>query len=121
MQTNPIHAEEIAAMDVRIEMVYAAIKGSIDWNSLVPTILTAASTLESMSELKGAQRLDILQKTLRHALKDSDLPAVKKEEILHTIETVVPIVAQAAVLASKSPIADALLKSAQSSCFCWKK
>lgn len=108
-------------MDVRIEMVYAAIKGSIDWDSLVPTILSAAQTLETMSELKGPQRLELLQKTLRHALKDSDLPAVKKEEILHTIDTVVPIVTQAAVLASKSPIASALLKSAQASCFCWKK
>lgn len=119
MQTNPIRAEALAVLDAQIDMVYSAIRGKIDWDNLAPTVLSAAHTLESIPDLSGPQRLDLLQKTLRHALKESDLPAVKKEEILHTIDTVVPILTQGIVLASKTP----LLKSVQEVAFtcCWKK
>lgn len=119
MQTNPIRSEELATLDARIDTVYGAIKGGISWDNLVPTLLTAARVLEAYPELKGAQKLDILQKTLKHALKDSGLPAVEKERILHTIETVVPIVMQAAILASKSPILNAAMAKAQTVCCAW--
>jgi len=108
MQTNPIRAEALAIMDAQIDMVYSAIKSKLEWDNLVPAVLAAAQTLESIPGLSGPARLDLLQKTLRYALKESDLPAVKKEEVLHTIETVVPIVTQGIVLASKTPIAKTL-------------
>jgi hypothetical protein len=122
MQTNPIHAEALAIVDAQIDIVYSAIKTKLDWDNLVPSVLAAAQTLETIPGLSGPARLDLLQKTLRHALKETDLPAVKKEELLHTIETVVPILTQGIVLASKMPIAKTLqeVEAVLMTC-CWKK
>ena len=114
MQTNPIH-EADAQMDAQVDALYRVIKGRVDWDNLIPTCLELARELEGLTHLRGRERLELLQKTLRFALKDSDLPAEEKERILHTIDTVVPMVMQAATLASKVPIAIHAL-----SC-CWKK
>jgi hypothetical protein len=122
MQTNPIRAEALAIVDAQIDIVYSAIKTKLDWDNLVPAVLAAAQTLETIPGLSGPARLELLQKTLRHALKETDLPAVKKEEILHTIDTVVPILTQGIVLASKTPIAKTLqeVEAVLLTC-CWKK
>lgn len=119
MQTNPIRGEALAILDAQIDTVYSAIKGDLRWDNLVPTILAAARVLETLPGLTGPERLVVLQKTLRHALKESDLPLVKKEEILHTIDTIVPIVTQGIILASKFPV----LKTVQEVALtcCWKK
>jgi hypothetical protein len=113
MQTNPIH-ETDAQLDAQVDSLYRAIKGRIDWDNLIPTCIELARELEGMTHLRGKERLDLLQKTLRFALKDSDKSAVEKEQILHTIDTVVPMAMQAATLASKVPIAGQVLT-------CWKK
>jgi hypothetical protein len=94
------HAEE----DARIDAVFRVLDGKIKWENLVPTVLEAAKELEAMPGLKGSERLDILQKVLRHALKKSDMTMTEKEGMLYTIDTIVPVIAQAVVLASKSPI-----------------
>jgi hypothetical protein len=114
MQTNPLREE----MDARIDALYRVIKGKIDWDNLVPTLLEAARELEAIPGLKGGEKLDILQKTLKHALKESDKSVVEKEKLLHYIDTVVPIATQAAVLASKSPV----LAQVEAACIgCWTK
>ena len=114
MQTNPLHAEE----DARIDALYRVVKGKIDWDNLVPTLLEAARELEAIPALKGSEKLDLLQKTLKHALKESDKSAEEKEKILYYIDTVVPIATQAAVLASKSPV----LAQVEAACVgCWTK
>lgn len=120
MQTNPIRGEELATLDAQIDTVYAAIKGHLDWNNLVPTLMTAARVLETLPGLNGPQRLHVLQKTLKYALKESSIPAEEKETILYTIETVVPIVMQAAILASKNPIVKAVVQEVCVTC-CWTK
>jgi hypothetical protein len=114
MQTNPLH-ETDAQADAQVDALYRTIKGRIDWDNLIPTCIEIARELEGLTHLRGEERLDLLQKTLRFALKDSDKPAEEKEQILHTIDTVVPIAMQAATLASKVPIV------AQAMTCCWKK
>lgn len=114
MQTNPLYAEE----DARIDAVFRVIDGKINWSNLVPTLLEAAQEIEAMPGLKGSEKLDLLQKALKHALKKSDMPAEEKEAILHTIDTVVPFIVQAAILASKSPI----VRQVEAVCIgCWTK
>lgn len=103
MQTNPLH-ESDAQLDAQVDALYRTIKGRIDWDNLIPTCLEIARELEGMTHLRGKERLDLLQKTLRFALKDSDKAAEEKERILHTIDTVVPVAMQAAVLATKLPL-----------------
>lgn len=79
-------------------------KNNINWDHLVPTCLAIAQELENADKLTGKQKLKALQDVLRLALLDAPLPAEKKEEILHQIDTTVPVVMEAAKMASKNPI-----------------
>ena len=114
MQTNPLH-ESDAQMDAQVDALYRTVKGRIDWDDLIPTCIEIGRELEGLTHLRGKERLELLQKTLRFALKDSDKSAEEKEQILHTIDTVVPMAMQAATIASKAPIV------AQALSCCWKK
>lgn len=105
-----------AEEDSRMDAILRVVDGKVDWDNLVPTLLEAAGELESMPGLKGSEKLDLLQKALKHVLKASDKSAVEKESILHTIDTVVPIVMQAAILASKSPIVGAVIAQVKATC-----
>ena len=117
MQTNPL-AEE----DARVDALYRVLKGRINWDNLVPTLLEAARELEALPGLKGSEKLDLLQKALKHALKHSDKTDIEKEQILHYIDTVVPIAVQAVVLASKNPIVKAVVGQVQAACVgCWSR
>lgn len=114
MQTNPLHMEQ----DARIDAVYRVIKGNLNWDNLVPTLLEGAKELENFPSLKGSEKLDILQKALKHALKESDKSNEEKEKILYYIDTVVPVAVQAAVSASKNP----LVTQVEAVCIgCWTK
>jgi hypothetical protein len=91
-------------LDARVDGLYRLIKGRVNWDNLIPTVLEVARELQQFPGLKGPEKLDILLKTLKFALKDSVLATEEKEKILHTIDAVVPIVIAAAKLASKFPI-----------------
>jgi hypothetical protein len=91
-------------LDVRVDGLYRLVKGRINWDNLVPTVLEVARELQQFPGLKGAEKLDILLKTLKFALKDSSLSAEEKEKTLYVIDTVVPLVVAAAKMASKFPI-----------------
>lgn len=109
MQSNPLRSFE----DPRVDAVYRLVKGRVDLKSLIPTCLEIASEIEQMNELKGPQKLALLQDVLRLAIQDSKLRDEEKSKILTMVDTVVPIAIQAAILASKSPI----LKKVQATCF----
>ena len=91
-------------VDVRVDGLYRLVKGRINWDNLVPTVLEVARELQQFPGLKGSEKLDILLKTLKFALKDSSLTAEEKEKTLYVIDTVVPLVVAAAKMASKFPI-----------------
>ena len=102
MTPNPMRDAEL---DAQVDALYRTIKGRIQWDNLVPTALEVARELENMTHLKGPQRLDLLQKTLRFAVADSkEIPQDKKDDALVFINTVLPVVMEAAILASKLPI-----------------
>lgn len=112
MQTNPMLSpegessfEKDTAMDARVDGIYRVVKGKIDLNSLIPTCIEVAKEIEGIAGLKGKEKLELLQKVLKQAVKDSDKSVEEREQMLHTIDTVVPMVVQAAILASKSPVA----------------
>ena len=102
-------------LDAQVDRLYSVVQGRITWDNLIPTCIDLGREVENLTHLRGKERLDLLQKVLRHALKESDLPAEEKERILFVIDTVVPLAMQAAILASKSPII------AQAVGCCWKK
>ncbi len=117
MQTNPLR-EKDTEMDARVDAIYSVVKGKLNVDNLIPTCIEVAQEIENVSGLTGRVKLDLLQKILRQAVKESEKSAEEKEQILHTIETVVPMVVQAAVLASKHPIAGQV----QTACIgCWTK
>jgi hypothetical protein len=109
---NPMHT----ALDNRVDGLYRLVKGRVDWENLVPTCLEVARELEQMTELKGPQKLELLQKTLRFALSESNFPKERKESLSFVINSVVPVVMQAAILASKVPIVNTLQTSCFASC-----
>ena len=106
---NPLHE-----LDPNVNSLYSAFKGRINWDNLIPTCIDMARELEQMTHMKGSQRLELLQKTLKYAVQDSDMSVSQKEATVYMIDTVVPLAMQAAILASKIPI-----KQVQSIC-CWK-
>lgn len=91
-------------IDACVDRLYRLVKGRIQWDNLLPTCLYLGQELEQMIDLPGTEKLEVLQKTLKFAIKDSTLGKEKQEEVIHTIETVVPIIMKAAILASKVPI-----------------
>jgi vacuolar-type H+-ATPase catalytic subunit A/Vma1 len=108
MQSNPLRSVE----DPHVNAIYAVVKGRVSLLNIVPTCLDVAQEVEQISGLKGPQKLALLQDVLRLAVAESKHTHVVKEELLHTIDTIVPIAVQAAVLASKSPI----FKKVQETC-----
>ncbi len=105
---------EDATLDARIDGLYRVIKGRIHWDNLVPTCIEVARELETMTELRGPERLALLQKTLKYALKESDASVDEKETYLYVIDKIVPVAMQAAILASKNPIVNQAVST------CWK-
>jgi len=99
-KVNPLHGK-----DTRFANIYDAVKAKVNLDTLIPTCIEVAREVEAVSGASGREKLDILQRVLRQALKESKKPLLEKEQILHTIDTIVPMVVQAAVLASKHPIA----------------
>ena len=117
MQANPLHEKE-AALDARVDGIYRALKGRISVDSLIPSCIEIAREIESIGAIEGKEKLDLLQKVLRQAIKECEKSAEEKEEILNVVETVVPLVVQAAILASKSPV----IAMVQAGCVgCWTK
>lgn len=109
---------QTSLLDARIDTIYRLLRGRIDWANLAPSLVEAAYALEQISDIRGSERLDILQRALKHALKEADMPAEEKERLLFVIDTIVPLMVQSAILASKTPIVS---KALQAGCFCWKK
>lgn len=107
-------------LDARVDGLYRLIKGRIDWDNLIPTCIEVARELETITHLRGKERLDLLLKTLKHALKESDKSAEEKEKILFVIDTVIPVAMQAAILASKNPIVNQVVSGCWTVC-CTKK
>ncbi len=100
MPQNPMHT----AVDPRIQHIYGAVRGRIDLDRIVPSCIAIAQEVEQLTHLKGPQKLELLQNVLRLAVVESKLSGEKQEEIFAIIDTVIPIVMQAAILASKIPI-----------------
>lgn len=104
--------------EFRIQQLFALVKNNIDWNNPIPACLTIAQELEKITTLKGPQKLKVLQDALKFGLSETNLDADKKKEIIGFVETTLPQVMQAAILASKHPV----VNQALSACFtCLKK
>jgi len=110
MQSNPLHATKDA--------VYKALKGKLDLNNLVGSSIQVAKEVEQIANLKGKEKLELLQSILRTCIHDSEKSPEEKEALYFTVDRVVPVIVEAAILASKSPI----VRQVQAVCCgCWTK
>lgn len=117
MQSNPLRDRQ-AALDSRVDGLYRALKGRISLDNLIPSCIEIAKEIEGLAGMKGPEKLDLLQRVLRQMIEDSDKPEDEKKIVLTVVDTVVPLVVQAAILASKSPI----VAQVQTACVgCWTK
>jgi hypothetical protein len=110
MQSNPLHYTKDA--------VYNTLKGKLDLNNLVGSTIQVAKEIEQIANLKGKEKLELLQSILRICIHDSDKSPEEKEALYFTVDRVVPVIIEAAILASKSPI----IRQVQAVCCgCWTK
>jgi hypothetical protein len=110
MQSNPLHATK--------DTVYKALKGKLDLDNLVASSIQVAKEVEQIANLKGKEKLELLQSILRICIHDSDKSPEEKEALYFTVDRLVPVIVEAAILASKSPI----IKQVQAVCCgCWTK
>ena len=84
--------------------LYALINKDVNWDNLIPTCMSLGQAIENIGNMKGSEKLALLQDTLRYALKQSSLSEDKKAEITSVIDGVVPVIMTAAISASRSPI-----------------
>ncbi len=103
MQSNPLH-EQQAILDAQVDGIYRVLKGRIHLDNLVPSCIEVAKEIENIGHLRGREKLELLQQVLRQAVRESDKSEDEKSKISILIETVIPLVVQAAILASKSPV-----------------
>jgi hypothetical protein len=91
-------------MSTTPETLFALVKKDINWENLIPTCIALGQEIENVGNMKGSEKLALLQDTLRYALKESSLSEDKKSEILNVIDGVVPVIMTAAISASRHPI-----------------
>jgi hypothetical protein len=105
-------------MDPRVDGIYRLVRGRINFDTIVPTCIEVAREIEQIEGMKGKEKLSLLQDVLRTHVRHSRISISEKEQLLFVIDTVVPVVVQAAIFASKNPI----VKQIQASCVgCWTK
>ena len=90
--------------EFRTQSVFAAVKNNIDWNNPIPACLRMAQVIENMTTLKGPQKLKVLQDALKFGLSEANVDHETKSTVLKFIDTTLPTVMEAAILASKNPI-----------------
>ncbi len=101
LQSFVVTEQTAMELDPRVLNVYDRVKDRIEWKNLVPVCIFAVGEIEQYKELRGPQKLELLQTVLRHAVKQLDKDPLEKEEILHSIESIVPVIAQTAVHVEK--------------------
>jgi len=111
MQSNPLHATK--------DTVYNALKGKLDLSNLVGSTIQVAKEIEQIEKLKGKEKLELLQSILRICIHDSNKSPEEKEALYFTVDRVVPVIVESAILASKSPIVLRQVKAV--CCGCWTK
>lgn len=103
-------------MSTTPETLYALVSKDLNWDNLIPTCLALGQAIENIGAMKGAEKLALLQETLRYALKQSSLAEDKKTEIAGIIDGVVPVIMTAAVSASKHPIVKNVVEQVSHCC-----
>jgi hypothetical protein len=106
-------------MDPRVDAIYRLVKGRVNFTNIVATCVEIAQEIEQFGEIGGAEKLSILQEVLRAVVRERKISITEKEELLHRIDTLVPLVVGAAIFASKHPITKKLHATCVG-CF-WRK
>ena len=107
-------------MDPRIGELITRLKDGLDLEDIVPTVLILSQLVEQYPNMKGPEKLALLQATLVRIIEESDLAGVKKKSLLTFAFQTLPVVMQAAILASKNPIG-VKVQAAAVGCFTWLK
>jgi hypothetical protein len=96
----------------------ALFAGKIDLDRIIPSCIECARVIESLGGYSGADKLALLQKVLRFAVKESDRSPEEKATLTAMIDDQVPVIVHAAILASKNPI----IGQVAATCVgCWTK
>jgi hypothetical protein len=94
---------------MNVEELYKVISDKVDFENIVPMAITLCQRVEQIPNLSGKEKLDLVMGTLRYALRVAPVGLEQKREIMEKLDTIVPLVIQAAILASKHPIVHKLM------------
>lgn len=94
---------------MNVEELYKVIGDKVDFENIVPMALTLCQRVEQIPNLTGKEKLELVMATLRYALRVAPIGIEQKRAVMEKLDTIVPLVIQAAILASKHPITHKLL------------
>jgi hypothetical protein len=100
----PTSEPVVEKVDIYVRRLYKIIKDRTDFQDILPTVIELMHEIEKIEDIKGPEKLELLQDTLRYAVMSSDLDQDKKFATLFMIKTVIPLAARAAILGSKNPV-----------------
>lgn len=93
---------EVTTEDARIEEILTALDlRKVDWSNPLPEAMKIAQHIETLKDLKGKDKLILVQSTLRVLLSKSGISQEEQSVARRFVDDVLPHAIHAAVLVSK--------------------
>lgn len=93
---------KVEIVDAQVQEIIDALDlRSVDWSNPIPTALKIGQHVETLKELKGADKLKLVQSVLRVLISKSETSAEVQTVARRFVDDVLPPVLSAAVLVSK--------------------
>lgn len=98
--------DQVAAVDPRIAKVVADLDlKDIDWSNPLPHALRVSAYIQStFTDLKGADKLELLKSVLKEVLAKSGISKEEQSTALRFVEDVLPVAVSAAVMVAKGEV-----------------
>ena len=99
---EPPASPESVVVDTQVQEIMDALDlKTVDWSNPIPTALKIGQHVETLKELKGADKLKLVQSVLRVLISKSETSEEVQTVARRFVDDVLPPVMSAAVLVSK--------------------
>jgi hypothetical protein len=95
----------ISDSKIVVDIYLKVIRGKpVNWANVAPVCLEMCREIEQVPNLKGPEKLSLLQEVLRKTILLTDMSDDHKKQANVVIDDVVPVVVQGIIIASKIPV-----------------
>lgn len=91
-------------VDIYVRRLHAIIKDRVNFQDLLPTAIELVHEIEKIEDIRGKEKMDLLEDTLRYAVMASGVGTDEKNAALFVIKNVIPIAVRAMIIGSKHPL-----------------